>query len=169
MGGQQPPKSPGRRWIRSQPAGKPARGFVSSDSGASVPTKTSRPNPPPSPGETRIRNKHKTRPTPQRRGTANPHDPSLSHPHLATEVAASTGGGAAAMVRLVHRAAATSRCNGHPSPSSHPRQSDLGVYDARCEGDSKSTLLYSPRLLLRLLRLRRICSPRDEEGGDGTG
>jgi len=40
----------------------------------------------------------------------NTQDPSPSHPHLATEVGASTGGGAA-MVRLVHRAAATSRCN----------------------------------------------------------
>ena len=91
----------------------------------------------------------------------NAHDSGPPHPHLAMAVGVSTGGGGAAMGRRVHRAAATSRCNG--SPPSPPRQSDFSVYCARCDGESESILLHTPRLLLRP-RLRRICSPRDEEG-----
>jgi hypothetical protein len=81
-------------------------------------------------------------------------------------VGASTGGGGAAIVRRVHRAAATSRCNGLRLLPLGNRI--LSVYCARCDGESERILLQTARVLIRP-RLRRICSPRDEDGWDRKG
>ena len=114
------------------------------------------PKPKPPPPQTKTR--AETSPPKTR---INAHESGPPHPHLAMAVGTSIGG-AAAMGRRVHRAAATSRCNG--SPPSPPRQSDLSVYCARCDGESESILLHTRRLLLRP-RLRRICSRGMKRGG----
>jgi hypothetical protein len=146
MGDQQPPKSAGRqacsrpRIIRQRRIG---------------PTQNQTPQSPTKSPQNTDQQQTQDETSPERYGMTNTHDPSPSHPHLAI---ASTGGGGggAAMVRLVHQAAATSRCN--PPRTLGNRIWVSTVRDA-------TEVSYCTRLLLLRLRLRRICRPRDGEGG----